>query len=93
MLAFTREFLRLRRATPALRRGTAAVRSAPVGVLAFERSLDGVRVLCLFELAGESAEFAHPDLAAATPLTLFGGAALDGERLRLPPYAFALIRL
>jgi alpha-glucosidase len=54
MLSFTRKLLALRKGSPALQLGRTVLRDAPDGVLAFERVLDGGRVLCLFELSGEA---------------------------------------
>jgi alpha-glucosidase len=56
MLHFTRKLLALRKRTPALQAGETRLLDAPDGVLAFARLLDGERVLCVFELAGEARE-------------------------------------
>ena len=93
MLAFTRELIARRKASPALRLGEARVIAAPDGVLAFERSLGDERVLCAFELSGARASFARPDLAEASPLMLWGGAALDGGGLSLGAHGGAILRL
>jgi len=50
MLAFTREMIALRRASPALREGAFIVLDAPEPVLAFERVQGSERVLCQFNL-------------------------------------------
>jgi alpha-glucosidase len=92
-LNFTREFLRLRKTLPALQHGDADVLEAPPGVLAFERSCKGERLLCLFEMAGNATHFDHPNLHGAAALALFAGASHGGDRVDLPPYGVALLRL
>jgi alpha-glucosidase len=52
LLAFTRDLVALRRASPALRLGDMAAIDAPPGVLAFERRSDGEGLLCVFDLGG-----------------------------------------
>jgi len=93
MLNFTREFLALRKSLPALQVGEASVLKAPEGVLAFERTQGNGRVLCMFEMAGQTAVFEHPDLVGGTPLALHSGAAVEGGQVRLPPFGLALVRL
>ena len=92
-LHFTRAFLALRRGSRALKIGDAAVLEASEGVLAFTRSCGGERVLCLFEMAGKAARFDHQDLHAGSPLGLFAGAVHNGDRVDLPPYGMAIVRL
>ena len=93
MLNFTRDFLALRKTLPALQVGDAKVLDASAGVLAFERTCKGERVLCVFEMAGQEAVFEAPDLAGATPLAQFSGALVEAAGIRLPPFAVALLRL
>ena len=93
MLHFTREFLRLRKSLPALQIGAAKVLDAPAGVLAFERACLGERVLCLFEMSGQAAVFAHPDLPAGHAQALYFGASFEGGQVRLPPFAMAVLKL
>jgi alpha-glucosidase len=93
ILNFTRAFLRLRKSLPALRVGEARVLPSPGGVLAFERAAGAERLLCLFEMSGQAAMFELPDLAVAAALALYEGAALESGRVRLPPFAVALLRL
>ncbi|HTX47938.1 MAG TPA: alpha-glucosidase [Caulobacteraceae bacterium] len=90
MLAFTRDLLAVRKATPALQTGGAVQREAPESVLAFERVLDGERVGCFFELGGQAARI---EAIGGEALWSAGGAALAGGGLDLPPYASAMIRL
>jgi alpha-glucosidase len=92
MLHFTRALIALRKSSPALRLGQAAVRDAPPGVLAFERRLPGEVLLCLFELAGREATYQAP--AGCLVVTQFG---LDGEiapgAVHLPPFGGVVFRL
>jgi alpha-glucosidase len=92
-LNFTRAFLRLRKGSPALQTGEAGVLKAPEGVLAFTRTLGGERLLCLFEMAGKDARFDHEDLHVGTALALFAGASHNGDRVDLPAYSVAIVRL
>jgi alpha-glucosidase len=92
-LNFTREFLRLRKATPALQTGDATVLEAPAGVLAFERTLGEERVLCVFEMAGQDAVLDHQHLHAARVLATHFGATLENDQVRLTPFSIALLRL
>ena len=60
ILAFTRECLRLRQDHEALRLGTMTVIEAGEQLLTFERSADGERLRCTFNLSDRAAAFA-PD--------------------------------
>jgi alpha-glucosidase len=91
-LAFTRTLIALRKGLVALRLGTAVVRDAPPGVLAFERGTPGDCVLCVFELAGRAARFEPP--AGAETIARFGGAGEDRQDLgALGPYGGVIFRL
>ena len=90
MLRFTRTLLAVRKASPALRAGTAASLPTPANVLGFERTADGERVICLFEFGGVETSLG-PELAGQ-PLLLSDGAAASTAGVRLPPYGFALVR-
>jgi alpha-glucosidase len=93
MLSFTRTVLALRRSAPALQAGDVRLLDAGPGVLAFERSLDGERVLCAFELAGRAGHLRHPEMAGSDAFALIGGAVVADVGIELPPFAFAWIRL
>lgn len=86
VLAFTREAIALRRASPALREGGLTMLDAPEGVLAFERTGEGQKILCLFNLSDAPAAVAPP-----------GGRVLlslgDGEAATLGPYSAQLIEI
>jgi alpha-glucosidase len=90
-LNFTRGFLDLRKTLPALRLGEAMVLDAPDGVLAFERAYGNDRVLCVFEMAGREAAFDYDGLGE--PLALHFGAEAVGERVKLPPFGVAVVRI
>jgi alpha-glucosidase len=91
MLGFTRALIALRKRTPALQLGDAKVLDAPAGVLAFERRLGEVRLLCAFELSGAPASLAVEPVAET--LLAISGASLTDGRLDLPPFAAAILRL
>jgi alpha-glucosidase len=91
-LAFVRRMLELRRASAALRTGAALIRDAPLGVLAFERSAPGERLLCLFELGGAAASVRVDE--GAKPLALLGdGVSLDRNIVALPAFGGAILRI
>jgi alpha-glucosidase len=92
ILHFTRELIGMRKTSPALRLGDAAVLGAPPGVLAFERRLPGEALLCLFELAGR--ETVHDVPAGAGVVKRFGMAEeVDSGVIRLPPFGGVVFRL
>jgi alpha-glucosidase len=91
VLNFVRSFLRGRAAVPALRTGQDADWPAPQGVLGFERTGEGERVLCLFELAGRSARIPVPACGRLIDLGLAG--AIDAGSVMLPPWGAAIVRL
>jgi alpha-glucosidase len=92
MLALTRRLIALRAASAALRAGEALVRSAPPGVLAFERSARGERLLCLFELAGSPASMAI-DPEAEVIMSLNGSVTVQAGEVALPPFGGAILNL
>jgi alpha-glucosidase len=87
-LQLTRRVLALRRAHPALRLGRFETLHADADVLVCRRVHGADAVLAAFNLGGEPAvhEFGRAPRASGDALAL-NGAALDGERLRLPPGA------
>jgi alpha-glucosidase len=93
MLNFTRTVLALRRTSPALQAGEVRLLEAGPGVLAFERSLGGERVLCAFELSGQAGHLHHPEMANSQAFVLIGGAVVAETGIELAPFAFAWIRL
>ena len=93
MLSFTRTMLGLRKRSPALQAGAVRMLEAGPGVLAFERSLDGERVLCAFELSGQPGSLHHPEMARSEAFALIGGSVLTDTGIELAPYSFAWVRL
>jgi alpha-glucosidase len=93
MLGFTRTVLGLRKRSPALRAGAVRMLEAGPGVLAFERSLDGERVLCAFELSGQPGSLHHPEMAGSEAFALIGGAVVADTGIELAPFSFAWVRL
>ncbi len=93
MLAFTRDLIALRKATPALQVGAAKIVEAPEGVLAFERVLDEARVLCLFELAGRPVTVPTPGIAGATVLMAWPQTDVRGGAAHLAAYGGAILTL
>ncbi|MEO8926431.1 MAG: alpha-amylase family glycosyl hydrolase [Caulobacteraceae bacterium] len=90
MLHFTRKLIALRRASPALRLGAATVLDAPPGVLAFERSVPGETLLCVFELAGHATDYAPP--AGAEVVARFGMEE-EPDATRLPAFGAIVFKL
>ena len=91
MLAFTRQLLALRRATPALQAGSALPLTSPDTVLAFQRVLESEHIGCFFELGGVASRI--DDIGSGEPLLLVGGAAIRDGGLDLPPHGSAILRL
>ena len=92
VLNTTRAFLDWRRERPPLRTGSIRFHRDRGSVLAFERADTADRILCLFNLG--DAEAVYP---AAGPLLDAGflseGAAIQGRKVRLPPWGFAFAHL
>lgn len=75
ILAFTRQCLRLRHASPALRRGSIQIVEAGEQKLVFERAADGQRLRCTFNLSDRPASFTRAGKA------LLHSGDIDGGRL------------
>jgi len=93
-LAFAREMIAFRKATPALTTGELDFLEAPNPVLAFVREQDGQRIVCVFNLSDSPA---FPTIAALEGAELLpvraGEAELRGASLGLSPYAAVFLRL
>jgi alpha-glucosidase len=61
MLAFSRRVLKLRSESQALLVGSMTIVHANDGVLAFERHIEGARMLCVFNLGTESRRWTPED--------------------------------
>ena len=84
-LATCRRLLAFRKAHPALRTGSVALRDAPPPIWAFERSEGAERVLCAFNLSNQPATWPLDD--GWNPLDGHGFASrVDGRTLHLPPF-------
>jgi alpha-glucosidase len=83
-----RRILHWRRGIPALIRGEMTFHDSAESVLAFERRLDGRRLLCVFNLGRSAQEF---DAAPFAPITVAEGhgfqATLRDAFIDLPPFA------
>jgi alpha-glucosidase len=87
-LSYARRFLAARKASAALRTGDIAVRDAPDPVLAFVRSEEGERILCVFNLSSGAATFAAPDTAGLSVLDIgCGHARMERAELILAPFS------
>ena len=91
MLAFARRFIGGRRNNKALTLGEIAFLDAPAPVLAFTRTYEDERVLCVFNMSGRAAAFAGEP---GTPLPFASGEARESAgRIDLAPYAAYLAAL
>ncbi|MDE2012685.1 MAG: alpha-glucosidase [Alphaproteobacteria bacterium] len=84
-LNFARRFLTTRKASAALRLGDIAFLDLPEPLLAFTRTDENERVLCVFNMSGDEQTFAIAD--AATLGVGCGATSLSGRTLQLGPYA------
>ncbi|MHB8529388.1 MAG: alpha-amylase family glycosyl hydrolase [Caulobacteraceae bacterium] len=90
VLHFTRKLLGLRASQDALRFGGARVLEAGAGIFALERSLGPRRLICAFNLTADTAEFqAGSELSPVEDF--LGGEHLGAGRVRLPPFAGAVL--
>jgi alpha-glucosidase len=94
MLAFSRAMIALRRASPALTHGEIEMLDAPEPVLAFVRSVEGERILCVFNLGEDRAIFRDTRLPSSDLLELGAGhATVHGADLHLGAHAARFVRL
>jgi alpha-glucosidase len=82
-LAFAREALQARRASPELRLGELQLLDAPLPVIAFIRRLGGERVLCVFNLGETPQSFPYPEAASATILFKTFSAATERDTVTM----------
>jgi alpha-glucosidase len=91
-----RRFMAFRRELPALRWGKVRMLATQEPVLAFERELDGKRLLCVFNLSAAPQTLALDEAKSAQALPGHGlvGGSLSEGRVELPGYGavFAQIR-
>lgn len=88
--AATRRLLGLRRSERSLVRGDIRFLAAADGLLAYERTSGGDRIVCAFNLGGQSAVL--PVAACASHDLLAGTATVDGSALSLEPGQWAITR-
>jgi alpha-glucosidase len=87
-LAFTRQFLKARKASAALRLGEIEFLDAPAPILAFVRAYGSERVLCAFNMDGAAHEFSAAPFRAGAQIRIgLGETAIAGGALTLGPYA------
>jgi len=67
-LAYTRRLLASRRKSAALRLGEIEFLDSPAPVLAFLRSHENERILCVFNMSDKHTRFKHPLLESAEPI-------------------------
>ncbi len=90
MLHFTRRLIDLRRASGALRLGTAEiVEAGQEGVLAFTRRRGDEALLCVFELAGRACRLS--DMPPSEIVFALGASLLHDEELSLEPFGCAML--
>ena len=85
VLGMFRRFIGWRRAHPALIRGAIELLRSPETILAFERSLEGERLLCVFNFSNNKAVQEIPTGWKAIEGHGFE-ALLEQERVHLPPF-------
>ena len=84
-LATARKFIGARKTNPVLRLGEITFLDAPTPILAFTRTYNEERAICVFNMSGEEARF--DDVKGEAVDLACGDARLVGETLRLGPYA------
>jgi alpha-glucosidase len=93
-LEYARHFLRERKTSAALRLGDLAFLDAGTPVLAFTRTHDGERILCVFNMSREDASFTHPMIGKGKVIGLGCGNSIDhGDTVHLEPLAASFRRL
>ncbi|HEX4081250.1 MAG TPA: alpha-amylase family glycosyl hydrolase [Rhizomicrobium sp.] len=93
-LSCARLLIAARQQSPALRFGDITFLDAAPPVLAFLRSYENERVLCIFNMSAAEAVFRDPLIAAAAPLSIGSGEShARGGVLTVSPYAARLARV
>jgi alpha-glucosidase len=87
-LNYARKVLAARRKSSALRLGDISLIETAKPVLAFARTSENERVLCIFNLSGDQVEFRYANLGASRSLGVeCGSVVVKGEHLSLGPFA------
>lgn len=94
ILNCARRVLAFRKQSAALRLGEIAFHDATGSVLAFTRSYDRERLMCVFNMSGSESLFSHPDIALARMLDIGCGTSEVRDRtLLLGPFASRFLRI
>ena len=93
VLNAVRAFLRWRKTMPILVAGSIRFHDAPEAILAFERELDGKRMLVAFNLSAKSLAWQPPASVTLLQAPGIDMATLEGDVLQFPPrgVAFAVL--
>jgi alpha-glucosidase len=82
-----RQFFGWRRGVRPLHGGAFRLIDAPADMFAFERALDGERLLCVFNLSTEQRSAHFTEAVGASPAEGHGfGAACEGDQITAPPW-------
>jgi len=87
VLEHYRTFLNFRKATPVLRQGDIKIIETTEQVLAFERQLEGERMLCVFNMSEQPASIALGDMALYANAVRNTSATIQGNQLSLPAFS------
>ncbi len=93
VLTFARGLVALRTSELALRLGDAELLEAPAGMLALLRRGEEATVVCLVNLGSVPASFTHVGLGQGAMLDCGLAASRSGDRVDLPPFGGAFVRL
>jgi alpha-glucosidase len=91
-LWFTRRLIELRKAQPVLKFGDIRILESGDQILAFERLLDDVRLLCMFNLSAAPATFERLAKSALEPVLEVGDCSFGLGRVRLGPRSAVIAR-
>ena len=87
-LWFARKILAIRLQNAALRLGDISILESEAPILAFQREFESERVICVFNMGREKAQYRHENLKASRCLGIeCGSVEVDGDELSLGPLA------
>jgi len=93
VLNYARQILAMRRKSAALRLGAIQFLESENPILAFTRTLDTERLLCVFNLSADDVPFRHPNIAQGSAENIGSGRVTTaGEVLSLGPFACHFVR-
>ncbi len=88
VLNFTREMISWRKKMPAMVKGSIKLLNDEGDILAFERELDGQKILCVFNTDEKTLEFDCKEYASVNPIALTGFYySYKDDKLSLPGYS------